>query len=103
MCHLRRHALSQTRNTLQTDQHGHLILDFMRLFDMAPGESIALDVLVDYGFDQDISLNDMENALVHASTNGWISSAGDHVMLTKSGHRVAYPANDNHQTVIFPN
>jgi hypothetical protein len=80
---------------LQPDRHDQLILEFMCRLEAELGGSVPIDTIVEYAIDQGVGFNDIEGALVHASANGWIQASDHHIHLTKTGHRLLNPANDN--------
>lgn len=78
-------------------QHGHLVLDCARLLNMKAGELIRLDKFMNCAVEHGAQMEEMEDALIHASANGWVLAVGHHLHLTESGYRLLYPANDNLQ------
>jgi hypothetical protein len=81
--------------TMQTNQQGHLVLEYMRLCNVDHAESVPVEAVVDYGIDKGYGLEDVETALIQASMNGWVVAIDDQIHLTKSGYAVMNPANDN--------
>ena len=75
----------------------------MQLLDMEAGDHVGVDDLAEYAFGKGVGLDELENAIYHASANGWIHTTDDHVYLTPDGYRLLNPANDNSQTIILPN
>ena len=88
---------------VETNQHGHLVLECMQLLDMEAGDRISVDDLAEYAFGKGVGLDDLENAILHASANGWIHTTDDQVYLTAGGYKLLNPANDNSQTIVLPN
>ena len=88
---------------LETNQHGHLVLECMQRLDMEIGDRISVDDLAEYAFAKGVELDELENAIIHANSNGWIRAEGDQVYLTADGYKLLNPANDNAQTIILPN
>lgn len=74
----------------------------MRLLEMETGDSIAIDALADQSFERGIGLDELENALIHASANGWILAADKRVHLTGNGYKLLNPANDNSRSPPRP-
>jgi hypothetical protein len=82
---------------VETKQHDQLVLDFMRLRQVRPGDNVPIDAVVEYSFVCGAELNELEDALIRASANGWILAADHHLQLTWSGYALLRPANDNFQ------
>jgi hypothetical protein len=80
---------------MEAKHHGHLVLDYMRSRKVMPGDQVSIDAVVEYGFDHGAELNELEDALIRASANGWILAADHYLQLTKSGYALLHPANDN--------
>ena len=80
---------------METNQHGHLILEYMQLLNMTVGDSISLDALANYAFGKGVGLDQLENAIIDASSAGWILAADDQISLTNGGYRLLRYANDN--------
>lgn len=80
---------------MEFPQHGHLLLDFLRPFGLPMGGVIPLHEVFQRGLDRGIAQDEIEEALIRASANGWIMAAGDYLRLTKSGFQILNPANDN--------
>jgi hypothetical protein len=76
-------------------QSGRVILEYFRLLNMKVGDSVPVDDLAEYAIDHGVGLDEIEEAIVHASANGWIDVVDEHLRLTIGGHRVMTPANDN--------
>jgi septum formation inhibitor-activating ATPase MinD len=64
---------------VETNQHGHLVLECMQLLDMEAGDHVSVDDLAEYAFGKGVGLDELENAILHASSNGWIHTANDQV------------------------
>lgn len=82
---------------METNQHGHLVLECMQRLDMEVGDRVSVDDLAEYAFSKGVGLDELENAIIHASSNGWIRVADDQVYLTADGYKLLNPANDNVQ------
>jgi hypothetical protein len=93
----------QPESIVETNQHGHLVLECMQLLDMEAGDRVSVDDLAEYAFGKGVGLDELENAIIHASSNGWIHTTDDQVYLTAGGYKLLNPANDNSQTIILPN
>lgn len=76
-------------------QNGLFILKLLHSFRLDVGDSITIDSLLNLAIDAGASLNQIENSLIHASSNGWIIIADGLVHLTPAGVRLLSPANDN--------
>jgi hypothetical protein len=85
----------QRKVRLGMSRHGHLVLDCARLLNMKAGELIRLDKFMNCAVEHGAQMHEMEDALIHASANGWVLAIGHHLHLTESGYRLLYPANDN--------
>lgn len=94
---------NQPESIVETNQHGHLVLECMQRLDMEAGDRISVDDLAEYAFGKGVGLDELENAIIHASSNGWIHTTDDQVYLTAGGYKLLNPANDNSQTIILPN
>jgi hypothetical protein len=93
----------QPESIVETNKHGHLVLECMQLLDMEAGDRVSVDDLAEYAFGKGVGLDELENAIIHASLNGWIHTTDDQVYLTAGGYKLLNPANDNAQTIILPN
>jgi hypothetical protein len=82
---------------LQTDPSRHFVLKYMQLLNLKVGNSVLVDAVVKFGMTHGLELNDIENQLIHASAKGWILNTDHHIHLTKSGHALLNPANDNRE------
>ena len=99
----RRPRIIKPETIVETDQHGHLVLECMQLLDMEAGDHVSVDDLAEYAFGKGVGLDELENAIIHACSNGWIHTVDDQVYLTAGGYKLLKPANDNSQTIILPN
>jgi hypothetical protein len=88
---------------VEISQHGHLVLECMQLLDMEAGDRVSIDDLAEYAFGKGVGLDELENAIIHAGSNGWIHAADEQIYLTASGYKLLNPANDNSQIIILPN
>lgn len=70
---------------------------------METGDHVSVDDQAEYEFGKGVGLDELENAIIHASSNGWIHTADHQVYLTVGGYKLLNPANDNAQTIILPN
>jgi hypothetical protein len=80
---------------LHNDQYGQLLLEVLRPFALRIAETLPLSLIFQRAHIKGVSGDDLENALIDATAQGWVSAIGDNLALTTSGHRLVYPANDN--------
>ena len=52
---------------METNQHGHLVLECMQRLDMEVGDRVSVDDLAECAFAQGVELDELENAIIHAS------------------------------------
>ena len=88
-------GISVQEMSVDTTQSGRVILEYFRRLNMKVGDSVPVDDLAEYAIDEGIELDEIEDAIVHASSNGWIDVVDEHLCLTIGGHRFMTPANDN--------
>jgi hypothetical protein len=86
---------------VETNQHGHLVLECMQLLDMEAGDHVSVDDLAEYAFGQGVGLDELESAICHASSNGWIYRTDNQIYLTARGYKLLNPAND-HSAELTP-
>jgi hypothetical protein len=82
---------------LETKQHGHLILEYMQAMHFQVGDHTHADTIIEYAVGKGVGLDEFEDAILHASTNGWIMIADERIHLTQGGYALLNPANDNIQ------
>lgn len=80
---------------MDTSQNGRFILELLSSLNMRIGDAAKIDHLMNLAVDAGGSLDEFENAIINASSNGWILIADENVHLTADGFTLIFPANDN--------
>lgn len=80
---------------MEFPQHGHMLMALLRPFNLEIASELALETVFDSGLALGLSRDEIEDALIGASANGWVIAVGTALRLTRSGHSLLYPANDN--------
>jgi hypothetical protein len=79
------------------NQYSRIILEFLAERQAQVGDGAAVDEVVEYGIDRGLSLDVMENAMIQASSHGWIFVTEQHVSLSEKGFAMLNHANDNEE------
>lgn len=62
---------------------------------MMPDDGVVADDVINYGLDRGFKIDEMEAALVRATTKRWITVVDYRIYLTRLGHVLINAANDN--------
>lgn len=87
---------------METNHHGHHVLEYMQAMGFKVGDHTHTNAILQYAEGKGIGLEEIVDAILYASTNGWIMIAGDRIHLTHGGFALLNPANDNTETLILP-
>lgn len=80
---------------MESNENGRIGLEFMAKRGMKATDSVPVDEIIDYGIDEELSLSEIQGALVRASVKEWILHVGTKVHLSQAGYRQIGSANGN--------
>lgn len=81
--------------SMDTSQNGRFILELLSSLKVSIGDGALIDNLLNLAVDAGASLDEFEDAIINASSNGWILIIGETVHLSPAGFVFMSPANDN--------